>query len=193
MTNFAVKPIAALARSLVLSLFIGAASVAHAQGKPAVFKPAQISESGLIDALEIDTPANDSLGQTRGFTPAATPRRATANTGKAALQVTFITDSAELSAETRSVLDTVAKALVSDRLAGFTFKVEGHADPRGGAEHNLKLSQERAEAVVNYLVEKHGVIAERLSPLGKGATELLDPRNPQAPQNRRVTLVTNRG
>jgi outer membrane protein OmpA-like peptidoglycan-associated protein len=86
----------------------------------------------------------------------------------------------------------VAKALQSDQLAGLSFKVEGHADPRGGAEHNLKLSQARAESVVAYLVQKHGVLPERLSAEGKGSSELMLPNKPEAPENRRVTIVTKR-
>ena len=59
------------------------------------------------------------------------------------------------------------------------------------AIHNV-LPEARALAVVDYLVATHGVAAERLAPVGKGSSELLNPERPDAPENRRVTIVTKR-
>lgn len=156
-----------------------------------VFKPAQVTESALIDALG---PSGDSAPASRSIRPTmrAGASAAAPSPGKASLLITFATGSAELSAETMRTLEVVAKALQSDRLAGLTFKVEGHADPRGSAEYNLKLSADRAAAVVAYLTNKLGVPAERLEAVGKGATDLLDSAHPDAPENRRVTFVTDR-
>jgi OmpA-OmpF porin, OOP family len=70
--------------------------------------------------------------------------------------------------------------------------VEGHADPRGHADANQRLSQLRAEAVVAHLVAKFGILPERLQPVGKGSSELLNTTRVDAPENRRVTIVTNR-
>jgi OOP family OmpA-OmpF porin len=183
---------ASLAGLLLASMASLATSTAI--GQELMLKPSQVSESALVDALEIEAPEQAAPGKTRGFRPAQRPtsRPTTANQGKASLLITFTVDSVELSPETKAVLDTVAKALESDKLAGLTFKVEGHADPRGDADHNQKLSQARAEAVVNYLVTQRGIVPDRLAPLGKGSTELADPQRPEAPENRRVTLVTNR-
>jgi OmpA-OmpF porin, OOP family len=80
----------------------------------------------------------------------------------------------------------------SDALAGFAFKVEGHADARGDAERNLKLSQLRAEAVVSYLISQRGILPERLTAVGKGSAEPLNTTRIDAPENRRVTIVTIR-
>jgi outer membrane protein OmpA-like peptidoglycan-associated protein len=166
---------------------------AHANAQEPVLKNSQVTESALIDALEVEGPAVPASGVTRGFRPAVRPAGAKpAGPGKASLLITFATASAELLPESKTALDTVAKALQSDKLAGFTFKVEGHADPRGLAEQNMTLSQQRAQAVVNYLVKERGILPERLAPQGKGATELADPQRPDAPENRRVTIVTDR-
>lgn len=185
-------------RLTALAVLLAAAGTALAQ-QPAttpqpVLRSGDVTESALVDALAIDAPEPPADAKTRGFRPAvrpSTPARPAAP-GKASLLITFPTDSAELGAEARAALDTVAKALQSDRLAGFAFKVEGHADPRGAADHNLKLSQARAQAVVDYLVNTRGVLPERLAPEGKGSTEPIDPARPDAPENRRVTIVTNR-
>jgi outer membrane protein OmpA-like peptidoglycan-associated protein len=163
---------------------------AHAQEK--VLKGSQVTERALIDALEIEGPQAPEGAQTRGFGPMSVAKPRKTGPGKASLLITFATDSAELTAEAKASLDTVARALQSDRLAAFTFRVEGHADPRGAADHNQWLSQARAESVVNYLVAQHGVLPERLKPIGKGSGELLDTKRVDAPENRRVTIVTTR-
>jgi OOP family OmpA-OmpF porin len=160
-----------------------------------VLKGAQVTESALIDALEIAPPEGSaSDAKTRGFRPAnranEPAKPPNPNAGKASLLVTFPTNSADLTDESKGVLDTLARALQSDRLAGFSFKVEGHADARGDADRNLKLSQLRAESVAAYLVSAHGLLSERLAPIGKGSAELLNKARVDAPENRRVTIVT---
>jgi OOP family OmpA-OmpF porin len=66
-------------------------------------------------------------------------------------------------------------------------RIEGHTDNRGDDAYNLQLSQERAASVRAYLV-KQGVAAKRLSSIGYGETQPLDPRETEEAwsQNRRV-------
>ena len=179
-----------------ISISIGLSLDAAAQN---VLKGAQVTESALIDALALDPPEIAASGATtRGFRPAtarpgepAKPERPpNPNAGRASLLITFPTNSADLTADTQVMLDTLARALESDKLAGFGFKVEGHADARGEADKNLKLSQLRAESVADYLVSKHGILPERLTAVGKGSSELLNKAQIDAPENRRVTIVT---
>ncbi|HSI57972.1 MAG TPA: OmpA family protein [Ideonella sp.] len=181
----------------LISLCAAFAANVSAQDKETVLKGSQVTESALIDALAIEGPADAaSDAKTRGFRPAArttSPNRpAGTAAGKANLLITFPTNSADLTGETRTTLDTLARALQSDALAGFSFKVEGHADPRGDAERNKALSQSRAESVAAYLVSKHNILPERLAAVGKGSAEPLNTARPDAPENRRVTIVTNR-
>jgi OmpA-OmpF porin, OOP family len=180
-----------IAHGLFLAGFVLAAQVAGA-AEP-VLKPGQVTESALVDALAIE-PEQDAVGQTRSIRPTMKPAGSTqaAGPGRASLLITFPTGSATLTPETVKALDTVGKALQSDRLAGFSFRVEGHADPRGGAEMNLTLSEQRAQSVVAYLVDKVGILPDRLSAVGKGSAELLNADRPEAPENRRVTIVTTR-
>ncbi len=179
-----------LLRLAGLAMAAALAPAAFADGP--VLKPSQVTENALVDALggkSGDGAASRSLRPTMK-TPSATT--AAAAPGKANLLITFATGSAELSPETMHTLEVVAKALQSDRLTGMAFRVEGHADPRGTAEYNMKLSGERAEAVVAYLTGKLGVAPERLVAVGKGDTEPLDAAHPEAVENRRVTIVTER-
>lgn len=179
---------------------LGAAWLLPATAAEPVLKNKEVTESALIDALAVESPASAGGGLTRGFKPAAPGAAAVtaaptkpAGPGRANLLITFNTNSATLTPESQAALDTVGKALQSDALAGLSFRVEGHADARGDADTNLKLSQQRAEAVVGYLVARHGVLPERLQPHGKGAAEPLNKDRVDAPENRRVTIVTVRG
>lgn len=168
-----------------------------------VLKDRDITESALIQALtpESGAPAGGGepgirtrsikvLRDTPGSAqPADRPVQA-AKKAQASLLITFQTNSAELTPRAKSSLDVVAKALQADKLASFRFAIEGHADPRGGSDLNLRLSQARAESVVNYLVTQHGIARDRLKPEGKGATQLVNTSDPDAPENRRVTITT---
>ena len=178
------------------TLLIGAALVAgvacNAHSQEAVLKGSQVTESALIDALTIEGPEATS-GATRGFRPAARSdaKAPKPGPGKANLLITFATDSSELTSESQASLDALTRALQSDALAGFSFRVEGHSDARGDAAHNLELSQQRAESVAAYL-KAHGILPERLKAVGKGSSEPLNVTRIDAPENRRVTVVTMR-
>jgi outer membrane protein OmpA-like peptidoglycan-associated protein len=68
-------------------------------------------------------------------------------------------------------------------------QIEGHTEPIGNAALNLKLSQARAQAVADFLVQK-GVPASRLQVRGFGGTKPLDSKGTSDPKksNRRVEL-----
>jgi OOP family OmpA-OmpF porin len=68
--------------------------------------------------------------------------------------------------------------------------IEGHASAEGDAGHNLKLSGERAKAVLTYL-EQHGIQKERLSSKGFGSTRpIADNKTEEGREkNRRVDFT----
>ncbi len=74
-------------------------------------------------------------------------------------------DKATLRPESTEALDKLI-ALLNEN-PNVTIELSAHTDYRGSAEYNKKLSQRRAESVVNYLTE-HGIAAERLTPVGYG-------------------------
>jgi OOP family OmpA-OmpF porin len=149
-----------------------------------IFGETGLREQDLIDALERPPTA-----RTRSIRTGAAPASASPG-GSAGVMVTFDTDSTVLTSSARSALDVVARALNSDRLSGLSFSVEGHADPRGGADHNLSLSQARADAVVEYLSTTHNIDRARLRSVGRGDGFPVKPDDPAARENRRVTFVT---
>ena len=74
-------------------------------------------------------------------------------------------DKATLRPESTEALDKLVELLNEN--PNVTIELSAHADYRGSAEYNKRLSQRRAESVVNYLIE-HGIASDRLSPVGYG-------------------------
>lgn len=105
------------------------------------------------------------------------------------LVIQFDFDSAKIQEASKPLLDNLATAMKTEKLEVLSFVVEGHTDAKGTAEYNLRLSERRAEAVVNYMMQR-GVAKKRLNALGKGATELLNADAPEALENRRVRITT---
>lgn len=199
-------PVRRWALALALASF-GAAATGQTAGTGPVLKGNAVTEDALTRALT--PPADDgtrsrslriAVGeqqrlkpQRRAEEPSPPSGQAASGTGAASLLITFETNASAISPASIPALDKLGRALKGEKLSSFKFDVEGHADPRGNADANLKLSQERAESVVEYLVSKHGIDSQRLRPVGKGDRELANPRHPAAPENRRVTIRNQAG
>ena len=74
-------------------------------------------------------------------------------------------DKATLRPESAAALDELVGMLNEN--PNVTIELSAHADYRGSADYNKRLSQRRAESVVNYLIA-HGIPKERLTPMGYG-------------------------
>jgi outer membrane protein OmpA-like peptidoglycan-associated protein len=81
-------------------------------------------------------------------------------------QVRFATGKSDILPESFPLLDEVAKIL-KEHPELVRLRIGGHTDNRGSREYNIKLSQDRAEAVRRYLVER-GVEPGRLEAKGFG-------------------------
>jgi OOP family OmpA-OmpF porin len=101
----------------------------------------------------------------------------------------FDTGKWDLKPESEQAMKEIAKLLKSD--AGLKLYVVGHTDNVGGVESNMKLSQNRAEAVVQALTSTHGVAAARLMSFGNGpyAPVSSNDTDEGKAKNRRVELV----
>ena len=113
---------------------------------------------------------------------------APAQTGELSIsfRAEFEYNSARLTPAARQVIDKVAAVLNHEMMQDKVIRIEGHADASGSDNYNLSLSERRARAVHAYLVRTHNVNAQRLQFVGKGESELFDPRNPTSGVNRRV-------
>lgn len=102
--------------------------------------------------------------------------------------ITFGFDSYALRSESFGVLDTVARTL--GEYDQTIIEVAGHTDSVGNAAYNQKLSEQRAQAVANYLVSR-GVNGQRLMVTGAGANHPIASNATDAgrAENRRVEIT----
>jgi outer membrane protein OmpA-like peptidoglycan-associated protein len=201
-------------------LLAGVASV-HAQSNPSSDQIINsLRPSGPITGLTRGIrPVGPAVGSQTGATPPASaadsavtathdaavaatnhrlvarPPNATVNSTAAApsvnLTVIFPNGSAQLTPAAVRTLDELGRALSSSTLAGYKFRIEGHTDTVGGADMNKTLSEQRANAVVEFLVSRFSIDRTRLTPVGMGQDGLLIPTPPDTPEprNRRVQVV----
>ena len=113
-------------------------------------------------------------------------------TGRAILYgIYFETDSALLKAESRETLQQVLNVIQSK--TSLNLIIEGHTDSRGSDKYNLDLSQRRAQAVMDWLVE-NGIDSGRLYAKGYGESKpVADNNRPDGRAlNRRVEIAVKK-
>lgn len=82
---------------------------------------------------------------------------------------------AELNDDAKLALHDLAKVMQQN--PELRLRIEGHTSSEGDEQLNQKLSQDRAQAAVDFLVNKEGIDAARLTAVGKGSSEPIDPNN----------------
>lgn len=105
-------------------------------------------------------------------------------------KVKFEVDRSELSDEARAALDEFA-AQLKDENANVFIEIQGHTDATGAEDYNMRLGEQRAEAVRRYLSEAHGLALHRMSVISYGeGSPIADNGNREGRAlNRRVVLV----
>jgi type IX secretion system PorP/SprF family membrane protein len=106
---------------------------------------------------------------------------------KATLHFNFSFGSTNLDSKAQDYLEDVAQALIDN--PDLKIELEGHTDNIGSPKFNLRLSQTRAEAIKDLLIEK-GVDENRIKTSGKGMTEPLNDNSTEElrSNNRRVEM-----
>ena len=112
--------------------------------------------------------------------------------------VLFKSGSAVLSPEAQQEIDQAAAGIQGETLKGWMVAVTGYADSTGKTARNRSLSERRADAVINYLVTKHGLPPRRLvQPFGYGSTNPVASNDTSKGRalNRRVeiSVLVNKG
>lgn len=100
------------------------------------------------------------------------------------LSIHFTPGSAEIMPGSFFTLDALGETMTS--FGGTILRIEGNTDSTGSRNVNLRLSQERANAVRDYLVQNHGIPAARFQTLGMG------PDNPIADNSSEAGRQLNR-
>jgi len=107
------------------------------------------------------------------------------------LQVPFPLNQYLISPQAVPYLDALGKALSHDDLRGYVFEIQGHTCDLGSDEYNLKLSQQRAIAVREYLVRHFRLSPAQIRAVGYGEGQPVADNTTESnkARNRRVTVV----
>jgi OmpA-OmpF porin, OOP family len=155
---------------------------------PSTPSPTAATTPSSAPTVTSSSASTSAIPSTPSPAAAAVSPGATAPRPSLSLLIQFDFNSARVRPESQQALSNLAVALKSPDLMDSRFSVEGHTDAKGRADYNLKLSQERADAVRDYLVAQ-GVARTRLTSEGKGAGDLANRVDPFAAENRRVRIV----
>jgi len=100
----------------------------------------------------------------------------------------FDSGSANIKPESFGILDNVAQTLIANQ--GVAVRIAGHTDSDGSSSYNQGLSERRANAVRDYLVNK-GVPMSTLSTVGYGEEQPVVPNTSASnkAQNRRIEFI----
>jgi outer membrane protein OmpA-like peptidoglycan-associated protein len=102
-------------------------------------------------------------------------------------KVQFEYNASKIKPESFGLLQDVAK-VIKEHPSLKKIMIEGHASSEGNDQYNMKLSDERAKAVRDYLIKEGGVAADRLEAKGFGETKPIATNDTEQgrEQNRRV-------
>ena len=102
--------------------------------------------------------------------------------------ITFDVNKADIRSESMAEINRIKKLM--DENPNLKYEVQGHTDSTGTPESNQKLSEKRAKAIVDKLVEL-GIDKSRLTAVGKGQYAPIDDNSTEQgrAKNRRVVFV----
>ncbi|WP_436216048.1 OmpA family protein [Bradyrhizobium sp. LjRoot220] len=106
------------------------------------------------------------------------------------IDIQFDTDTPIVRPESYQTIGRLADTLVNAALLNYTFLIVGHVESTGRRDHNVYLSQRRADAIRDILVNTFKISAKRLQSVGLGEEQLLDPARPNGPVNAQTQIMT---
>jgi outer membrane protein OmpA-like peptidoglycan-associated protein len=173
-----------LAAGLVSVLFLGNSAFAQL-----------VSRERILDALMMQ-PAPPSLPSRPILTRSMTLNdhddyvlASTRPTAAVDLEVYFDFNSAAVTVDALPQLHELGAALADPRLKGAMISINGHTDAAGNNALNQKLSQRRAAAIKQYLMDAFRLPAAKLRAVGYGKQRPKNTADLFAPENRRVEIV----
>jgi OmpA-OmpF porin, OOP family len=106
------------------------------------------------------------------------------------VDITFDVDTPIVQPESYQTVGRIADAMVYSSLLPYTFLIVGHIEASGRRESNAILSQRRADAIREILVNTFKISAKRIQSVGLGEEQLLDSARPNAPVNNQIQIMT---
>jgi outer membrane protein OmpA-like peptidoglycan-associated protein len=104
--------------------------------------------------------------------------------------IQFDVDTPIILPDSYETIGRIADAFVNAPLLSNTFLIVGHTDSNGKREANVILSQRRADAIRDVLVNTFKISAKRIQSLGLGEEQFIDQAHPTSPVNLQIQIVT---
>jgi len=104
--------------------------------------------------------------------------------------VVFDQDSSLIRPASYQTIGSIADALSDPKMRPYRYLIVDHVESAGRRDHNLILSQRRADSIRDVLVNTFKVSPKRLQALGLGEEQLQDVNRPASPANARVQIIT---
>ena len=104
------------------------------------------------------------------------------------LDIAFDVDTPIILPDSYQTIGRIADAMTHASLLPYTFLIVGHIESTGRRENNAILSQRRADAVRDILVNTYKISAKRLQSVGLGEEQLLDSVRINAPVNNQLQI-----
>jgi OmpA-OmpF porin, OOP family len=104
--------------------------------------------------------------------------------------IDFDSDTPVVRPSSYEAVGRIADALVQANLLPYSFLIVGHTDSNGRREANVMLSQRRADAIRDALINTFKISSKRLQSLGLGEEQFIDQAHPTSPANLQIQIVT---
>jgi len=178
----------------VLSVFVLPIAAGHAQTAP--------STGDIVEKLAVEAEADIDLAALRQQAGDRIKARADAQPQKRSpiapqllklpqvrFDVVFDPDSSLIRPASYQTIGSLADALTDPKLRPYRYLIVDHVEAAGRRDHNLILSQRRADSVRDVLVNTFKVAPKRLQSLGLGEEQLQDVNRPASPANARLQII----
>jgi OOP family OmpA-OmpF porin len=177
-----------------LSMFVLPMAAGHAQTAP--------STGDIIERLAVEAEAEIDVAALRLQAGDRIKARADAQPQKRSpiapqllklpqvrFDIVFDPDSSLIRPASYQTVGSLADALTDPKLRPYRYLIVDHVEAAGRRDHNLILSQRRADSVRDVLVNTFKVAPKRLQALGLGEEQLQDANRPASPANARLQII----
>jgi OmpA-OmpF porin, OOP family len=106
------------------------------------------------------------------------------------VSIDFDSDTPVVRPSSYETVGHIADALVQANLLPYSFLIVGHTSSDGKREANVMLSQRRADAIRDSLVNTFKISSKRVQSLGLGEEQFVDQAHPTSPTNLQIQIVT---
>lgn len=176
---------------MLLVLPIAAASAQTAVTTAEIIEKLAVDAESDIDLAALKQQASDRIKARADAQPQKRPPIVPQLTKLPQLRfdVVFDPDSSLIRPASYQTIGSIADALTDPKMRPYRYLIVDHVESAGRRDHNLILSQRRADSIRDVLVNTFKVSPKRLLALGLGEEQLQDVNRPAAPANARVQLI----